>query len=129
MLLCFFHFSQALWKKAGILGLREKSWLVETKKMIMNLQLMSFMDIEYKVDHYERVRTEFVGIDQKFEEFLNYFELTWMKGHYFKMTDWNYFRAIKDEDEIELSKSFHITNNAVESCNAILNSCLNRGMI
>ena len=90
---------------------------------------MSFMDIQYKMEHYERIKAEFQDQDKKFEDFLNYFELTWVKGQYFKLTDWNYFRAIKDDDEIEFTKSFHITNNAVESCNAILNSCLNRGII
>ena len=109
--------------------MKEKSTLKDAKNIIINLQLISFIDLQFKLEHYDRVKAEFQERNEIFKEFFNYFELTWVKGQYFSLTDWNYYRAIKDKDEIGLSKSFHITNNAVESCNAILNSCLNRGMI
>ena len=85
------------------------------------------METKNKMEHYERVKEEFIGINELFEEFLDYFHLTWINGKYFGISDWNYSKPIIDGDDIGFSKNFHITNNAVESCNAILNSCLSRG--
>ena len=84
----------------------------------------------FKLEHYDRVKAEFQERNEIFKEFFNYFELTWVKGQYFTLTDWNYCIALNETElSVELSKNFHITNNAVESCNAILNSCLHRGKI
>jgi hypothetical protein len=128
LLLCFFHFSQALWKRASALGMKEKSTLKDAKNIIINLQLISFIDLPFKLEHYDRVKAEFQERNEIFKEFFNYFELTWVKGQYFSLTDWNYYRALNETElSVELSKNFHITNNAVGSCNAILNSCLHRG--
>lgn len=69
LLLCFFHFSQALWRRAGEKGLREQEILSTTKNLIVNLQLISFLDIPYKMVHYEGVKEEFSAIDEKFSEF------------------------------------------------------------
>ena len=76
------------------------------------------------------VKAEFQNKNDIFCNFFDYFELTWIRGNYFKLTDWNYYRALNyEESSVEFSKNFHITNNAVESCNAILNSCLHRGYL
>ena len=80
------------------------------------------------MDHYERVKEEFSGIDEKFSEFFRYFELTWIKGQYFGLDDWNYHKALNGET-LELSKKFNITNNSVEIFTSILNSCLRKGKI
>ena len=98
--------------------------------MILNLQLMSFMHLSEKLNHYKRVKQEFYEKDELFAKFLDYFDLTWIKGNYFNLKDWDYSLAIAgNKDDLDFTRSFHITNNAVESCNAILNSCMNRGKV
>ena len=110
--------------------MREKEILPKSKSLILNLQCMCFMDLTYKFEHYERIKEEFFDSDEKFSSFLNYFDLTLIKGQYFSVSDWNYHKAMTVEgSNIEFSKKYHLTNNAAESCNAILNSCLNRGKI
>ena len=89
---------------------------------------MSFMDPSNKMEHFDRLKKEYCDRTPEYFEFFEYFHLTWISGKFYNINDWSYHKAFaKDSDEITFSKNFHITNNAVESCNAIINSCLHRG--
>ena len=74
LLLCFFHFSLALWKKAGSLGLREKEFISKAKNLILNFRCMVFMDVSSKLEYYEILRLEFFTSEEIFLKFLKYFD-------------------------------------------------------
>ena len=76
---CFFHFAQALWKKASKIGLRKEGYLQKTKEMILNLKSLSFTKIENVEEKYNMIEDEFQKLGQPFKEFLTYFSNTWIK--------------------------------------------------
>ena len=43
---CFFHFSQALWRRANGMGLRQQKYIQETKSLILNLKALCFNKLD-----------------------------------------------------------------------------------
>jgi len=58
------------------LGLRKKKYFKETKVMIFNLELISFMGLETVRNFYNLV-IENIPKNHKFDKFLEYFQDTW----------------------------------------------------
>lgn len=50
-----------------------------------------------------RVKEEFSGNDEKFSDLLGIFKFSWIKGQYFSLNYWNYFRAL-NEDTLHVKK-------------------------
>ena len=91
---CFFHFCQALWRKASELGLRDRKFLLNAKDMILNLKVLAFTKLEEVEKRFENIKRHFSRLEGNFEEFLNYFEVNWIKGRVFKKKIWNYSLAV-----------------------------------
>ena len=128
--LCFFHYCQALWRRAALIGLKQQDIINVTKDMLLNLKLLSFLDPGQITDFYSKIKKEFEDFDERINSFLEYFEKTWIKHSMFGVKYWNYSKSFTDEGgEINITKKMHFTNNAVESCNNIINSLLTNGNI
>ena len=73
---CFFHLVQIWWKKASILGLRKKQFKKSTIFLIFNLKLLPFLKEKDAIIFYKKLK-EVVG-KEKYEDFYEYFESTWL---------------------------------------------------
>lgn len=133
LLLCFFHFSQALWRRAGLLGMRESTLIIKTKEIILNLKILCFLKVEDVKNYFDTIKQTFYKVSDSeiiVDKFIEYFEETWISGKHYKINDWNYYGAITREgSEINLSNKIYLTNNAVEGANSLINSMLNKGKI
>ena len=88
--------------------------------MILNLKLLCFLDPPDIKNRLTKINSEFSHINEKFRAFLEYFEKTWISG-VFDIRDWNYSLAIVEkDDDIEISKTLHFTNNSVEGANSLI---------
>ena len=93
IILCFFHLVQIWWKKASILGLRKKQFKKSTIFLIFNLQLLPFLKEKDTIIFYKKLK-EVVG-KEKYEDFYEYFESTWLaiednKKSKFEFKFWSY---------------------------------------
>ena len=73
---CLFHLLQCWWRKAGSIGLRKKNYIKDTKLMLFNFELLPFLEIDEARDFYNAV-LKIIPKDEKFAEFIEYFEETW----------------------------------------------------
>ena len=74
---CFFHLVQAWWKKASKIGLRRKNYIVGTKMLIFNLELLPFMDYQSANKFYLKLKELDEFKDDLYSLFFSYFEKTW----------------------------------------------------
>ena len=76
---CFFHFSQCLWRKIQLLGL--KSWYRESNNSILikMVQSLAFLPFDDVIKHFNAF-LEFLNVeaDEILESFFIYFEATWL---------------------------------------------------
>lgn len=97
LLPCFFHFSQAIWRKASKLGLRKDEKIFrDCKIMIMNIKALAFTPPDEVKERFEIMKRSFLKLGTNFQEFLTYFENTWMgKKKKFNINLWNYYPAVR----------------------------------
>lgn len=91
---CFFHFCQALWRKANKLRLRRSKYISLAKDMILNLKVLAFTKIEDVVKRFENIKRYFTRLGENFEEFIAYFDNNWIKGKKINIKHWNYSMAV-----------------------------------
>ena len=103
---CFFHFSQAIWRKFKENKLCGKGAYVENNELLYNIQIMCFMKLDKLDNFYKQLKK--VYHKDKYKNFFNYFSRTWMGNKYPKNL-WNYNDLISGEDNKK--KYFHFTNN------------------
>ena len=120
---CYFHFSQAIWKKVKQLGYTEKDILNNTIELLSNIKVMCFMDPKKLKKFYSLITDEY---GEKYESFFKYFEKQWINkkklGKYTPI--WNYFINL---NKIEFDEKFlFLTNNISENINHLLNSFFNK---
>lgn len=112
-----------------MIGLRQKDYIDVAKDLILNLKLMCFLEPAEMNDFFQKIKKEFKESDELITSYLDYFEKTWMNSSVYGIKYWNYSRAlIEDGGEINVCKKMNFTNNAVESCNNIINSLLPLGI-
>ena len=103
---CFFHFCQALWREAGFKGLKQRSLIKETKRLLLYLILLCFCPLTQVSTMLEQM---FKYSDEAYKKFLKYFEETWMKS--MGIEKWNY--SLMRKDQLQLS-TLKRTNNYLE---------------
>ena len=133
---CLFHLTQSWWRKASKIGLRKKKYIQDTKCLIFNLQLLPFMEKENAIKYYKLIKEYFSDSDEKYNNFYEYFEETWLAldsniKPKFDFDLWAYinkfsFKGNKTKliSEDKLEEYVFFTNNATESFNNLINSCL-----
>ena len=107
-----------------------------TKCLIFNLEFLAFMDFDSAKEYYNLIKTEFPDTDENLSKYYNYFENIWFPldgnnevRYTFKL--WSYknkfeFKGTKKNliNEDKLKDYIFFTNNACESFNHLMNSCL-----
>ena len=80
-------------------------------------------------EFYSKIKSNFEEIDSRFENYLEYFENTWLNGGVFDMKDWNYSSSVSELEsgEIAISQKLNFTNNSVEGMNCLIISLLSIG--
>lgn len=103
---CFFHLSQALWKKALSLGLKSNYVKLVTIIMITSLQCLCFMNKSELFQNFNMIKERFIGISSDYEEFLKYFENFWLNEE--KISLWNYTDLTNVKDFTNNKQFFRI---------------------
>ena len=105
--------------------------------MIFNLELIPFMDLEPARNFYNLV-LENIPKNDKFDEFLEYFQDTWFPignnlNTLYDFDLWNYSNKFKfkgNKNSLfkkgEIDKYVLFSNNAVENFNHLINQCLEK---
>ena len=115
---CFFHFSQAIWRRFRKYGLCKKGSYEQNSELLFNIQLMAFMDRK-KIDNFYKKFTKKYK-EEKFKNFFSYFRRNWM-GERIPIRIWNFYDIISKES---IDERFYYTNNLTENINRYLNSNL-----
>ena len=105
---CFFHLSQAWWKKANSLGLRKKIYIKDTRVLIFNLQRLAFLNYDNGIKLYKKIksRKEYKDIEN-YLDFFDYFEKNWfpvndkknkiIQSSTYEFNLWNYYNKLEYE--------------------------------
>ena len=120
---CFFHFSQAIWRKFKENRLCGQNTYEDNNELLFNIQIMCFMKRD-KIDNFYKQLKKIYN-KEKYKDFFIYFSRTWMGKKYPKIL-WNFNDIINGEEE--KIKNFYFTNNLCENVNRYLNSYLRRGI-
>ena len=130
---CFFHLIQAWWRKAALFKLRTKNIITKTRTLIFNLKLLPFMNKDTAIDFYNEIKNTFD--DEIFNEFYEYFELTWLNPDIniktkFEFSLWSYHGKFDFKNQRKkylisdeaLDNYIFVSNNACESLNNLINN-------
>ena len=122
-------------RKVGKFGLRNKKYIRDTKSILFNLELLSFINLKDARIFYKKIKDNFSN-ESKYEKFFDYFEDTWFPLQdsdktKFDFDIWKYknkfnFKGNKSKllKDGELSNYILFSNNACESLNHLINQCL-----
>jgi len=109
---CFFHYSQALWRKANEMKLRKLPVKLLTIELITSMQFLCFVNKNEIHNLWLELKETYKGFPE-FNEFMDYYEVNWLTMDRIEM--WNYHDLIY-KNELEMLQ-FEITNNYLESFN------------
>ena len=68
---------QFCWERASNIGLRKKNIIKKIKFLIFNLKLLLFLKENVAINFFKKLKDE-IGNKEKYEEFFEYFESTWL---------------------------------------------------
>jgi hypothetical protein len=106
---CFFHFTQAIWRKVKELGLYQTQYKDATRCLTLKIFLLVFVHLDVvEKDFKEKIKNKI--LDKAFEPFFEYFEKTWIKLYPPKL--WNYSTSTHEDAGLQRMKR---TNNILES--------------
>ena len=129
----FFHFVQCLWRKASSLCLRKKANIPKTRVLMINMQILPFLEKKKAIEFYKLIKDEFS--EEKYEPFFDYFERTWLNiedenaktkidfeiWSYTGKFDFKKSRKTLVSNSV-LENYIFISNNACESVNNLINN-------
>ena len=128
---------QFCWERASNIGLRKKNIIKKIKFLIFNLKLLLFLKENVAINFFKKLKDE-IGNKEKYEEFFEYFESTWLaieenKKSKIEFKFWSYSeyldktkkkeKKLIDTDLLK-NKVFDSNNycNCVENINHLINS-------
>ena len=139
---CFFHLTQAWWKKANSLGLRKKIYIKDTRVLIFNLQRLAFLNYDNVIKLYKKIksRKEYKDIEN-YLDFFDYFEKNWfpvidkknkiIQSSTYEFNLWNYYNKLEyggAQSELllkdEMEKYIVFYNNCCESINSLIKNLI-----
>ena len=114
--------------------MRKKNIIKKTKFLIFNLKLLLFLKENAAINFFKKLKDE-IGNKEKYEEFFEYFESTWLSIEENKKSKFEFkFRSYSEyldktkkkekkliDTDLLKNKEFD-SNNCVESINHLINS-------
>ena len=85
---CFFHYSQAIWRKAYKLSLRSEVFILgKTKILIGFLKILIHLPIIKRKEIVDALEKNY-GEDKNYQKLINYFKKNWMESYYISEQDY-----------------------------------------
>ena len=109
---CYFHFVKLLWAKAKNNGLCTKKYIKNTKIILFIFKIIPFIDIDDRVQLFDKLQEYFSIEDNKFKSFMTYYKKNWLENPYINYT------------EIGNDEYLNRTNNFLESFHGYMNQKL-----
>ena len=112
---CFFHYSQAIWRRAGRLGLKKKNSIKNNSQLLIGfLQLFDYIPKVKKVQIYSELRKIFEPQHPQFIHLLDYYQKNWYGLNFVNFS------------ELDKETLVRRTNNACEGYHSRLSRLFNK---
>jgi hypothetical protein len=103
----------------------EKKIKKVTTLLILNLKLLTFIDLKEILERFANIRKEFEELSDDIKEYLNYFETTLLNQYTPEHRNYkSNITIVKKHKRFIISEETQFTNNLVESLNSFLKMLL-----